>query len=577
MILQALVSCYETLRSDGKIPPRGWAPIKVSAALDLTEDGEIEQAFSLKEEQEKGKKKVLVPQVFELPAPTTRTAGIGANFLCDHSGYVLGFDQKGNPQRSLECFAACKALHEKLLSSADSPAARALLAFFQKWEPEKTQEHPALQNCMDEILSGENLIFRYQGQFIHEDHAVREAWQRYYDAGGNGSEMICLVTGEKVPIENIHPLVKGVRGAQSSGAALVSFNAPAFCSYGKEQNFNAPTGKYAAFAYTSALNYLISNREYNCYIGDTTVLFWAKNGKPAYSGIFGMGMFGKELPYTEQELQSMLQNLCRGNSVTYEETLLDPDMDFYILGLAPNAGRVSVRFFLHNDFGGILRNVQAHQERLKIIKPSFYPFETFPLWKILSETVNKNSRDQDPAPELAGETLWAILNNIRYPATLLNAVELRIRAEREITPGRAAVIKAFYLQNSNPNVPKEVLSVSLNPQSTNLYYTLGRLFSVLEAIQSAANPGINATIKDRYFNSASATPSIVFPVLLNLAQKHLKKLSDGQRIFFEKQITELLAVLGEEFPVYMNLQQQGVFQLGYYHQLQQRYQKKEEN
>ena len=580
MILQALVDCYEALSASGKIARPGWGPVKTSIALELTETGEISQAIFLKEEEEKGKKKekkVLVPKIFDLPAPVKRTVGVAANFLCDNSSYILGFDDKGKPKRSLECFAACKALHEKVLDGVESPTAKAVLAFFQNWKPEKAREHPALQDYMNELLAGGNLIFRYDGQFVHEDPAIRQAWQEYYDQSGDGPDMVCLVTGNTGPVENIHPSVKGVQGAQSSGAALVSFNAPAFCSYGKEQNLNAPTSKYAAFAYTSALNYLIASPEYSSRVGDTTVLFWAKNGNPEYSSIFNWGIFGGTAPYNEHELRSMIQNLCKGQAVIYEETLLDPDMDFYILGLAPNAARLSVRFFLHNHFGSILQNVQAHYDRLEIVKPSFEKFETLPVWKLLSETVNQNSREKEPVLTLAGETLRAILNNTRYPATLLNGVTIRIRAERKITWGRAAILKAYYLQNTHPDVPKEVLMVSLNPESKNPYYTLGRLFSVLEAVQSAANPGINATIKDRYFNSASATPSIVFPTLLNLSEKHRKKLTAGQRIHYEKQIMELLAVLGESFPARLSLPQQGTFQLGYYHQTQERYQKKEEN
>lgn len=573
MILQALVDCYEALSASGKIARPGWGPVKTSIALELTETGEISQAIFLKEEEEKGKKKekkVLVPKIFDLPAPVKRTVGVAANFLCDNSSYILGFDDKGKPKRSLECFAACKALHEKVLDGVESPTAKAVLAFFQNWKPEKAREHPALQDYMNELLAGGNLIFRYDGQFVHEDPAIRQAWQEYYDQSGDGPDMVCLVTGNTGPVENIHPSVKGVQGAQSSGAALVSFNAPAFCSYGKEQNLNAPTSKYAAFAYTSALNYLIASPEYSSRVGDTTVLFWAKNGNPEYSSIFNWGIFGGTAPYNEHELRSMIQNLCKGQAVIYEETLLDPDMDFYILGLAPNAARLSVRFFLHNHFGSILQNVQAHYDRLEIVKPSFEKFETLPVWKLLSETVNQNSREKEPVPTLAGETLRAILNNTRYPATLLNGVTIRIRAERKITWGRAAILKAYYLQNTHPDVPKEVLTVSLNPESKNPYYTLGRLFSVLEAVQSAANPGINATIKDRYFNSASATPSIVFPTLLNLSEKHRKKLTAGQRIHYEKQIMELLAVLGESFPARLSLPQQGTFQLGYYHQTQEK-------
>ena len=282
----------------------------------------------------------------------------------------------------------------------------------------------------------------------------------------------------------------------------------------------------------------------------------------------------------------MVKSLCAGQPVTYEADKLDPGMDFYVLGLSPNAARLSVRFFLHNTFGGFLRNIQAHYDRLEIVRPAYDKFETLPLWKLLSETVNQNSRDKSPAPDLAGEVLRAVLMNTRYPATLLNGVTLRIRAEREITRGRAAVLKAYYrklqetIKQENPDIPEEVLQVSLNPNTNNIPYTLGRLFSVLEAIQESANPGVNATIKDKYFNSAAATPAVIFPVLTNLAQKHLKKLSSSNRglsISYEKQLTELFSKFdGTEYPARMNLPQQGSFQLGYYHQTQARYQKKEE-
>ena len=255
---------------------------------------------------------------------------------------------------------------------------------------------------------------------------------------------------------------------------------------------------------------------------------------------------------------------------------LDPNMEFYILGLSPNAARLSVRFFLRDSFGSFLQNVRAHQKRLEIIRPFNDKFDMIPLWKLLSETVNQNSRDKTPAPNMSGEVLRSILTNTRYPASLLNGVVLRLRAEHTITAGKAAILKAYYLKNPHPDVPKEVLTVSLNPNSSNLPYNLGRLFSVLEAIQIASNPGINATIKDKYFNSASATPAMVFPVLLNLAQKHLKKLDPSLRSYYDRQIVTILSNLGENYPAHLNLPQQGSFQLGYYHQTQEAFKKKEE-
>ena len=576
MILQALTEYYRTLENSGQISPLGWGEAKVSYALCIGPEGALEQVVSLQTEQKKGKKTVLAPQIMRLPAPVKRTVGIVPNFLCDNASYLLGVDNKGKPQRTLECFQACKALHEELLDGVDSPAAQAVLAFFHTWQPEQAAGHPALADCWEELMAGGNLVFRHDGAFVHEDALVRRAWDDHYRAEGDGPQMICLVTGEHGTVESTHPSVKNVYGAQSSGAALVSFNAPAFCSYGKEQNYNAPTSKYAAFAYTTALNHLLSDREHVYRMGDTTVVCWARCGGDVYQNMMGWMFFGQEPAYTLSDLQSALKGLCSGNAVELDGARLDPDMDFYILGISPNAARLSVRFFLRNSFGGFLRNAQAHQQRLEIVKPAYDKFDTIPMWKLLDETVNQNSRDKTPAPNMAGEVLRSVLTDTRYPATLLNGVALRIRAEHSVTRGRAAILKAYYLKNTHPDVPKEVLTVSLNPDSTNVPYNLGRLFSVLEAVQSSANPGINTTIKDKYFNSASATPAVVFPVLVNLAQKHLKKLDGGLRTYYDKQITGLLSKLGERYPSRLNLPQQGSFQLGYYHQAQSRFEKKEE-
>ena len=580
MILQALTRHYETLVRRGEIAAPGWGPVKVSYALCIAADGTLERVISVQTEQVRGKKTVLAPQIFSLPAPVKRTVGVAANFLCDNASYFLGADNKGKPARTAQCFAVCKALHEQLLQAVDTPAARAVLAFFRNWDPAQAQTQPALAAVWEDILAGANLIFRHANAYVHDDPAVRQAWEQHYGAASDAPAGRCLVTGENAPIESTHPAIKNVAGAQSSGAALVSFNAPAFCSYGKEQNFNAPTGQYASFAYTSALNHLLADRDHVYRIGDATVVCWAENGAPAYNILFGGATFGAPAAYSDTDFFGMVKALCAGQPVTFEEEKLDRSTEFYVLGLSPNAARLSVRFFLHNSFGAFLDNIAEHCERLEIVRPSYDKTPALSVWRLLNETVNQNARDKSPAPNLAGETVRAVLNDTRYPATLLNGVTLRIRAEREVTRGRAAILKAYYIKNPHPDVPKEVLTVSLNPDATHAPYLLGRLFSVLEAIQSAANPGINATIKDKYFNSAAATPALVFPTLIGLAQKHLKKLggsAKGLAVSYDKQLGELLDKLGTDFPARMNLQQQGSFQLGYYQQTQARYQKKEEN
>lgn len=578
MILQALVSYYETLAARGELPQPGWAPVKVSYVLNLDDQGDITTVVCIKEEVTRGKKKALVPQTIQLPAPVKRTVGVTANFLCDNSSYILGADKKGKPKRSLECFQACKTLHETLLVSVEEPAARALLSFFDHWQPEKLTEHPAFAHQdMEDLLASANLIFRYRGRYLHEIPAIRQAWQDYYNNSQDSQQFPCLVTGKLAPVAQLHPSIKGIYGAQSSGASLVSFNAPAFCSYDREQGLNAPTSQYAAFAYGAALNYLIATQ--NTRVGDVTLLFWAESGEEAYADAlkrFGFGGGDEDDQYKEEDLKGLMESLAEGADVEWDGTRIDPNMTFYILGISPNAARLSVRFFLRNSFGQFIRSVKAHYDRLEIVRPSFDPFDNIPVWRMLKETVNPNSREKKPAADMAGDTLRTILTNTPYPATLLNGVTLRIRADREMNRTRAAILKAYYLKNRNPFVPEEVLTVSLNQDSNHEAYVLGRLFSVLEAIQSDANPGINATIRDKYFSSASATPGVVFPTLVNLAQKHLRKLDEGKKIFYDKQLTELMSKLGETYPNRMNLSQQGAFQLGYYHQTQYRFTKKED-
>ncbi len=571
MILQALTRYYEDLLSRGEIAAPGWAPAKISLALYINENGELTQIVPTMVEGTKGKKTVMQPQLMVLPAAVKRTVSIASNFLWDNSAYLLGIDQKGKPERSRECFAAAARLHHAVLDSVDSPNARAILAFFDTWEPERAAEHPALIRQLDDVTAGGNLVFRVDGRKVEEDAAIREAWQRYRDGGESGVKMQCLVTGKEDEIAAVHPSVKGVRDAQSSGAALVSFNAPAFCSYGREQNYNAPVGKCAAFAYTAALNHLLADSDHVQHIGDTTVVCWAEGADDAYPGFFsaviGGGTYGG---LSDNDLRAALKRLANG--LPCDDLGVDPNQPFYILGLAPNAARLSVRFFLCDSFGKLMENVNAHYARLEIAGAKY---SILPLWALLNATV-RDPKKQVPSPVVSGATVRAVFSGTPYPVSLMEAVLLRIRAERDITWGKAAIIKAYYLKNPHEDCPKEVLTVSLNEASTNPAYTLGRLFSVYEAVQQAANPGINATIKDKYFNSAAAMPASIFPVLNNLCQKHLRKLDARQRVYYDKQIMKLKGVLNENYPARMTLAQQGSFDLGYYHQTQKRYTKKEE-
>lgn len=586
MILQALTAYYEQLVRQGKLSVPGWDDsFKVSYELRLNDAGQLLRVVSLLTEKTVGKKTVLAPRAMRVPAHKKRSSGIAANFLCDNSTYLLGADEKGKPERAADCFKACAKLHHTILDGVDSPAARALLAYFDSWDPAQAAAHPLLAEQWKEITGNANLIFGYEAadhshSFANDDPAIQNAWQMYYNDRTTGAAMVqCLVTGKEAPAALVHPSIMGVRDAQSSGAALVSFNAPAFCSYGHEQGENAPMSEYAAFAYTTALNRLLADRDHCKHVGDTAILCWAENAEPVYQDAMSMFLFGADeaAGIQESDVQAALKRLSAGQTVPFLEKELSPDQHFYLLGLAPNIARLSVRFFLRDTFGSFAQNLQKHAEEMAIDCSEKEKFRSLPIWAVVNETTRTvPGQPAKPSPQLAGDLLRAVLTGGRYPATLLNGVTLRIRAEQAVTRGRAAVIKAYYLRNYPTELNKEVYTVSLN-ETTNVPYLLGRLFSVLEAVQKAANPGINTTIKDRYFNAACATPGMSFPTLLRLSQKHLRKMNDGLATHYDKQITELMAQLPESgFPARLSLPDQGKFTIGYYHQTQKRYVKKNE-
>ena len=586
MILQALTAYYEQLVRQGKLSAPGWDDsFKVSYELRLNDAGQLLRVVPLLTEKTVGKKTVLAPRAMRVPAHEKRSSGFAANFLCDNSTYLLGADEKGKPERSADCFKACAKLHHAILDGVDSPAARALLAYFDSWDPAQAATNPLLQKQWKEITGNANLIFGYEAadhshSFVNDDPAIQNAWQTHYNDRSADSDMgQCLITGKYAPIERTHPNISGVPGAQSSGAALVSFNAPAFCSYGHEQGDNAPVSKYAAFAYTTALNRLLADRSHCKHVGDTAILCWAENAEPVYQDAMSMFLFGADeaAGIQESDVQAALKRLSAGQTVPFLEKELSPDQHFYLLGLAPNIARLSVRFFLRDTFGSFAQNLQKHADEMEIDCSEKEKFRSLPIWAVVNETTRTvPGQPAKPSPQLAGDLLRAVLTGGRYPATLLNGVTLRIRAEQNVTRGRAAVIKAYYLRNYPTELNKEVYTVSLN-ETTNVPYLLGRLFSVLEAVQKAANPGINTTIKDRYFNAACATPGMSFPTLLRLSQKHLRKLNDGLATHYDKQITELMAQLPESgFPARLSLPDQGKFAIGYYHQTQKRFAKKNE-
>lgn len=590
MILQSLVEYYEILRQkdkDGTVPQPGYSPAKVSYALELSPEGELLGVLSLRVKQQRGKKEVEVPQVLLVPEQDTRAVNIHPYFLCDNSGYLLGQDKKGKPTRTAACFAAARDLHRSVLEGTSSPAGKAVYQFFTRWDPALAEGHPLLAEYLDELTGGGSLVFTFGGRFVQEDPAVKAQWEQWRASHSESPQMQCLVTGQEAPVAVLHPKIKGVRGAQSVGASLVSFNAPAYESYGRSggQGLNAPVSEYAAFAYGTALNWLLSDWQHHCQVGDTTVVYWAADPNPQFVDLFNtmMGNIEGEEEDPDYLLAELFAHVERGDPVAGDLSLSTP---FYVLGLAPNAARLSVRFFLQSDFGTMVQNIYRHYRDLAIERAP-YEREYLTLYWLLRETVNPNARDKAPSSSMAATTLRTILMGGPYPETLYESVLLRVRAEQDnterrthkITRGRAAIIKACLLRKPQGALYREVLTMSLNKEYSGKEpggqaYVLGRLFAVLEKAQLDANPGINTTIKDRYFTSACTTPAAVFPTLLMLAQHHISKARYGY--YSDQQIGDLLDKLevdNRPYPKHLTLEEQGLFILGYYHQVKARYEK----
>jgi len=579
MLLQSLVKLYEAWAEKGEIEKLGWNPVKISYGISLDEEGNVDEIIHLKTNAPKGNKEI--PSLISLPMPVKRSVGVASNFLYDNATYVFGYDNSNKPDRVKQCFDCFRNVGNKVLENSDDEFSTVIKKFLQKdySEFENLSDLLTELNCtettVDDILNkGANLLLMPLGKFPTDSKAICESWNSYYEHS-DAPKGVCLVTGKDDHIAKLHPVIKGIRGAQAAGASLVSFNATAFDSYGKENGYNAPVSEYAAFAYTSALNKLVSDNDHRVFSGDTTVVCWTEDGESAYQDVFA-GIFNSDDEVKQKDLHDTILSIVNGNEVKWEGIPLNPSNNFYILGISPNSARLSVRFFIQNTFGKVMENLLKNQQRMEMVKPGFEKFNYIPLWRILGETVNKKSRNKKCKPHLAGDVLNSIINDYNYPSTLYYGILGRISAEQNINWVKASVLKAYLLKNYDSKY-KEEITVDYNENSNNKAYLLGVLFSNLEEIQNTANPGIKSTIRDRYFTAASSTPSRVFPILIDLAQNHIKKISNvGAKVNCQKMLTETMSKLGDKFPNRLKLDEKGMFQLGYYQRTQERFTGKED-
>ena len=612
MILASLARYYRRLAvetdemGNPKVPPYGFSEEKISWILVLDKEGRLKTVVPNLTADKKPQAKLM-----SVPRPEKRTSGIKPNFLWDKTAYTLGVEANKNKAEAKEkpftssekTFDAFKQYHLDLLQNSEDEGLQALCRFLQNWQP----AHFAAENLPDEMLDA-NIAFSLEKPtaLIHKREAAQSLWAGCLKSD-EALEGLCLISGDTAPIVRLHPAIKGVFGGQSSGGSIISFNKEAFASFGKEQGANAPVSEQSAFAYTTALNYLLRPENGHSLIigldriraalrgakkqnesqdfdkrpsiGSTSTVFWAEADDNATAQA-AEGFFAQVFTPPDDEQESakvfnVLEQIGKGRPLQEIAPELSPNTRFYILGLAPNAARISVRFWLDTTFGQLAENLAQHWQDLAL-EPCAW--KTPPsIWRLLLQTAVLG-KSENISPVLAGEMTRAVICGTSYPLSLLSQLITRIRADGDVNGLRVAMMKAVLERRFRKGFIEEGVPMSLNNESPNRAYLLGRLFAVLERIQYQALGELNAGIADRYYGSASAVPFSVFPRLLSGAKHHLSRLRKdkaGMAVNLDKDLSEIIAKLPETFPRHLSIDEQGRFAIGYYHQKQSYFAKKE--
>lgn len=599
-LLAALAARHDRMAADGQAAVPGFAPAKIHYTVVLSDAGEV-RAIQSEPRDAKGRiiREVMAPQ-----APK-RTAGVASGTFWDKTSYVFGctaIDPATPAERRTRDAARCaqehaafKARHEALLTDADDIGARALLTFLRHWKSAGYDNLGHAAGMLDQ-----NVAFRLEGEtrFLHDRPAIRAALATEAAARAGGEAGLCLVTGVVAPIARLHPSIKGVPGGQSSGASLVSFNLDAFNSFGRSQGFNAPVSEAATEAYGSALNALISGQlgkdkkgnpvwANRIRLGEDTVVFWADSSE-AEAIVRGMLDPSVDEETETQAIRDVLWRLERGEPVSDATFGTEKETKVYILGLSPNAARLSVRFWREGTLGELAERFREHWADLRI-EPA--PRQRIvPVWALLYELAPLRKIDKGLA-HLAGELTRAIVTGGAYPGALLAQALMRMRAEHDASGLRVALIKAVLTRKERKaweaaggrahsewkdpwmSLNREDPHGEGQHEEADRGYRLGRLFAVLEAAQYAGlGRRVNAGVRDKFFGSASATPRHVFPSLLRAAQDHLsaahKRNRAGRANRLDAEIREILLGLPRPglFPAVLSAEAQGAFVVGFYHQ-----------
>lgn len=575
MILHALADYYYRKSTDPENPlaPDGFEQREIPFVIVIDANGN----FVSLENTRTGDGKKRTAKSFLLPQSVKRASGVAANLLWDSAEYVLGIDTKGKPDRVKQQHEAFRdRILNELEKISDDEGVAALNLFLSKVNHEEMNH---TDDWKEIIEKNPFMSFRLVGDIglICQRPAVIQVLQSSPSADSEKTAT-CLISGETDSIERLHSSIKGVWGAQTAGANIVSFNLSAFNSWGKEQGANAPVGKKSVFAYTTALNHLLRKESsQRMQVGDASTVFWSEKHTSMESAF---SLFFQDSPKDDPDagtnavrnLYASIQNGAYVND--------DAATKFFVLGLAPNAARISIRFWYVDSIKNIAGKIKLYFDELDVIGREKFGYPS--LFRLLVNLSVQEKADNIP-PNLAGDTMRSILEDRSYPAMLLQSAVRRTRAcqnEKDLYSSyyRAAIIKATINRSIRKHQLKEKeLTVALDITNTNHGYRLGRLFAVLEKIQEDANPGLNATIRDRFYGAASSSPVTVFPNLMKLKNHHLSKLDiPSRKSFYERLIGEIMSEL-KEFQAHLRLQEQGFFAIGYYHQRQDFYKSKTEN
>lgn len=593
MILQRLAEHYDRIAAssdeESLLAPPGFSRQKISFCIVLEPDGKLNLIKS--EQTQRGKTLIATPMI--VPGQG-KPSGQGLNpcFLWDNAAYMLGWSSDADRnERAVACFRAFRKRHLDLEDQIATPAFKSVCAFLREWTP---QQAVGFTDDLAKYANGFG-VFRIAGEmnYVHQliamPNMMRSEEAETEDSRKRG---ICLVSGAFETVARLHePKIKGVIGAQSSGALLVSFNASAYESYGKPQSYNAPVSEAVAFRYTNALNHLLDRRDRRVSLGDSTVVFWADHVnvlEDCLSEFFADPLPKDEMTVEEdpervRQAKLLLTQLRDGTGEAETDAEDVQTTKFFLLGLSPNASRISVRLWVEADAAELQRRLGQHLRDIALAGNR--NDEILTLRRIVSASGRaerdakgkfKSFNTENTSPQLAGDLTRSVLTGAAYPQSLLATMLRRIYNDREVAYARVAAIKACLTRNSRLRGNPLEVSTMLDPNSTDPAYCCGCAFALLEVIQKdSAGDGLNRTIKESYFSSASTTPSLVFPRLCRLSQHHLAKLDTGHRIRREKQLGEVLNKLAI-FPRLLSLEDQGKFVLGYFHQTKDIYTSKKD-